>query len=1114
MGIKTLKKVLCIVLSMVLLLGIMPQISLDTASAASSGIVRVRIATASGVTRVVVYSHGNYSVGGDASRPLLSGQSATIYVEGGELHITIDGTTYDMGTSFKLVRHAPDKVTNALSFSTPSLSKYFPGDMEFRLVSGSIQTVNHVFIEDYLCGVLDAEWSQSHTFESQKAMAIVARTKTRGCMANPKGSYYDIRNTSADQNYKGVNISATTTARAVSETEGIVIRYNGSLVDGTYGATNGGQIETSKNWWSGSTVAYSSVKDDPYDYANPKSKVNKLTVYSDFDGNLSKTGMSALNKLLLAKVAGELDSSVYSTDTDDITILTVNNVYPHTPKYPEPSRVYTKMRFNLTVSAKPIGSDTQQQVSGTIDVDLDIFSQLDTSTFGLSIQSAHNELFSVEESDGNFIIEARRWGHGVGYSQYGGEQMAKEGFDWRGILDFYYNAVVTYPAEKFTRPTLTSLDSSSTDAEPTVTPKPTALPDCELFDTPLKATANVSSSLNIRVEPMSGANVVATIKRGETLAAIGVIGDWTFVEYNEQMGYVMTKYLTMTSEPIATSDPGVTYAPTASPAPTATAIIVPDDSKYMQVLCTTYANLRSGPGTSYSSLVQLTNGTLVKLLGVSGTWSHVMYGSVEGYVSSSLLTAANTATATPAVTATPTAAPTATAAAGRSAVVKCSSTLNVRKTASTSGTKLGTLKNGAAITVVSVSNGWACIKYGTGTAYVNASYITYTDSTTVAPTATPTATATATASTGRSAVVKCSSTLNVRKTASTSGTKLGTLKNGAAITVVSVSNGWACIKYGTGTAYVNASYITYTDSATAAPTATATAAPTATAVVVRVATVNCSQLNMRASASTGASKLATLKRGATVNVISESNGWARILYNGKQGYVSAQYLKYATATAAPTTAPTATPTATTAPTADTGVSGFATITNCSTMNLRQLPTTESTSLGTFKKGTEVYVRSTGNGVDGEWACIVCDGKTGYMKEKYLSFTDETSSSKTQSPTAAPTATATPTAVPTEEPKEKTTYVAGVTDRGTVTASTLNMRKSASTSASIVYTLKKNDDVEILGATADLEWLYVKYGNYEGYCSIEYIQAYQSQDSLILQEVPQEEIPSPTPEIAA
>ena len=55
--------------------------------------------------------------------------------------------------------------------------------MEYRLVSGSLQTVNHVFIEDFLRGVLSAEWSESgHTLESQKAMSIVSRTKTRGCM--------------------------------------------------------------------------------------------------------------------------------------------------------------------------------------------------------------------------------------------------------------------------------------------------------------------------------------------------------------------------------------------------------------------------------------------------------------------------------------------------------------------------------------------------------------------------------------------------------------------------------------------------------------------------------------------------------------------------------------------------------------------------------------------------------------------------------------------------------------------------------------------------------------------------------------------------------------------
>lgn len=1027
-----LKKLLSIWLCLTLIMCALPVFDTETASAASNGVVRVRIATASGLTRVVVRSRGNYSVGGDSARPFTSGQTATVYVEGGQLHISIGDAVYDMGTSFKLVRHAPDTITNALSFSTPTLNNYFPGDMEFRLVSGSIQTVNHVFIEDYLRGVLSAEWSESgHTFESQKAMAIVARTKTRGCMNSPKGSYYDIRNTSMDQNYRGVVPSETTTARAVSETEGIVIRYNGSLIDGTYAASNGGQIETSKNWWGGSSVPYSSVKDDPYDYANPKSKVKRLTVYSDFASNIDKKGMSALSKLLAEKVADKLDSSIYSTDAGDITVVSVSNVYPHTPKYPDPSRVYTKMRFTLMVSAKPLGQDEAVTLTEPVDVDLDIFSQLDNTTFGLSLQSAHNELFTVAQSGGNFVIESRRWGHGVGYSQYGGEQMAKEGFNWRGILDFYYNAVVSYPTEKFSRPSLTELGDAP---EPTVTPKPTALPDCVLFDTPLKATVNVSSTLNMRVEPNSGATVVTTLRRGDAVAAIGVIGDWTFIEYNDKIGYVMTKYINMTTEPMPTSDPGVTYAPTAAPTPTATPVIVPDGGTYMQVMCATYANLRSGPGTSYSSLAQLKNGTIVKLLGLSSNWSHVMYGDIEGYVSSSLLTAANTATATPAITATPapTAEPTATAATSRKAVVSCSGTLNVRSAPSINASKRGTLKNGAEITVLYEENGWACIEYGTGFAFVNASYIRYTGGATAAPTPVP----------------------------------------------------------------------------TGVPTAAPTAAPTATATAgTRTAYVNCTLLNVRASASTSGGKLGTLKSGAKVTVLSESNGWARISYNGRDGYVSAQYLRYESSpTAAPTATATAQPTATAT---NGGQSGNATIINCSSMNIRQLPTTESTSLGVISRGTQVYVRSTGYGVDSEWANIVCDGKTGYIKTKYLDF----GPSRTPEPTTAPTAAATtaPTPVPTATATPGTGYIPGVTDKGTVTASELNMRKSASTSASTVYKLKRGATVDILGATADLNWYYVQYGNYEGYCAARYIQPFASSNSQIAEStaVPAENAESTT-----
>ncbi|MGI6182513.1 MAG: SH3 domain-containing protein [Candidatus Fimadaptatus sp.] len=1016
-----LKKLLCIVMCCALLVCALPELGMDTAHAAGSGIVRVRIATASDVSKVVLLSRGNFSVEGDPARPFTSGQKATVFAEGGQLHITIEDKTYDMGSSFKLIRHAPDSVSNALSFSSPSLTRYFPGDMEFRLVSGKIQTVNHVFIEDYLRGVLAAEWSEGHTLESQKAMAVMARTKARHCMASPKGSYYDIRNTSADQNYKGVVPSQSVTARAVSETEGVVIRYKGSLTDGVYGASNGGQIESSANRWGGSQLPYSTVKDDPYDYKNPKSPVKRLTVYSDMAGNLSKKGMTALNKLLLAEVEDELSPSQYQPDS--AKIVSINAIEPHTPKYSSPSRMYQKMRFVLTVSAVTTEGETIT-IPGDVEVNLDIFSQLDNSTFGLSHQSSHNELFTVVKDDSNFVIESRRWGHGVGYSQYGAEQMSKEGYGWREILDFYHNSKVSYPTEKFSRPKLTELGDA---VPPEVTPKPTALPECELFPQPLKAVVKVSSTLNMRVEPMSGAQVLTTLRNGDEVAAIGVIGDWTFAEFGEYVGYVSTRYLNMTDIPMATSDPGVTHEPTTPPMPTSTPITVPDEGKYMQVICSTYVNLRSGPGTGYDAIARLHNGDLVKLLGLSGTWSHVYYNGLEGYVSSSLLTSVETATAVPSdqptPTPTPTPAPTPTAGAERAAVVNCSGSLNVRSAPSTGASKVGMLKRGDKITVLAEENGWAKIKYKDGVAYVNAAYIRYVDAPTGQPTTTPTPTATDGA--GRAAVVNCSSSLNVRSAPSTGASKVGMLKRGDNITVLAEENGWAKIKYKDGVAYVNAAYIRYVDAPTDEPTGAPTGVPTAR------------------------------------------------------------------------------------PTSDPGgqVPGdTATLVCGGSMNIRQLPTTASSSLGIVRDGATVTVHSIGNGVDGDWANITYAGKTGYVKTKYLDF------GSAPAPTKVPEATAQP------KPPQDNDYQPGITNKGRVTATELNIRRTASTSAEIVYELKRGDEVDIVDITADGKWFYVVYGEYEGYCSRQYIQPFVSANSLIKPTgqpelptaEPAAELPSPAP----
>ena len=54
--------------------------------------------------------------------------------------------------------------------------------------------------------------------------------------------------------------------------------------------------------------------------------------------------------------------------------------------------------------------------------------------------------------------------------------------------------------------------------------------------------------------------------------------------------------------------------------------------------------------------------------------------------------------------------------------------------------------------------------------------------------------------------------------------------------------------------------------------------------------VNTDKLNVRSGPSTSYSKLGVLSKGTKVSVISESNGWTKILYKEKEAYVSSMYL--------------------------------------------------------------------------------------------------------------------------------------------------------------------------------------------------------------------------------
>ncbi len=116
--------------------------------------------------------------------------------------------------------------------------------------------------------------------------------------------------------------------------------------------------------------------------------------------------------------------------------------------------------------------------------------------------------------------------------------------------------------------------------------------------------------------------------------------------------------------------------------------------------------------------------------------------------------------------------------------------------------------------------------------------------------------------------------LNVRNSASTSGAILTSLANGSYITLISKSGNWYYVEYADGKfGYCHKDYIKLDSGKTA-----------------KVSTQSTS-LNVRSGAGTGYSVKDSVKRGEIVIVLSDSNGWSKILYDGVEtGYVSSQYL--------------------------------------------------------------------------------------------------------------------------------------------------------------------------------------------------------------------------------
>ncbi len=151
------------------------------------------------------------------------------------------------------------------------------------------------------------------------------------------------------------------------------------------------------------------------------------------------------------------------------------------------------------------------------------------------------------------------------------------------------------------------------------------------------------------------------------------------------------------------------------------------------------------------------------------------------------------------------------------------------------------------------------------------------------------------------------------------------------------------------------------------------------------ATVKADALNMRQSP--GGTIITTIPNGTKVSVIDNEGEWCKIVFGGKEGYVSSSYLIENKESSV--TSPVATPTASVqtpvnksapAPAKDESAAGSTGRITCSTsVNLREQPNTSCEIIGEIINGTVVVI----TGKSDDWYCVSYNGKSGYVHPDYI-----------------------------------------------------------------------------------------------------------------------------------
>ena len=264
----------------------------------------------------------------------------------------------------------------------------YRGNIElFVTPQNKLLVVNKLGLEEYIMGVVPKETFASWPDAALKSQAVAARTFAIYHIKNHRKNDYDIVSPT-HQLYGGMSAEDPRTTKAILETEGEILTYDGDILCTFFYTCCGGRTEKAENIFK-TMKSYPPPVKSPYCKNTRHYSWNFSVAVPNVEQKLKLKGKSLNGPIIKVRVLKRFKSGRVS-----------------------------QIKFSSRKKSVVLTGEECRNIFG--------------------YNKLRSTLFKVKLKNGRLYFSGRGWGHAVGLCQWCSKGMADKGFDYKKILYHFY----------------------------------------------------------------------------------------------------------------------------------------------------------------------------------------------------------------------------------------------------------------------------------------------------------------------------------------------------------------------------------------------------------------------------------------------------------------------------------------------------------------------------------------------------------------------------------------------------------------------------------------------------------------------------------------------------